>query len=88
MALAQSQPTAPVITFVGDSASYSASIAWGELVTIFGTNLSDGGTYQAQTVPLPTQLGAMQVFSTNATCEIFSGVCMLVSLGAPLNFST
>jgi uncharacterized protein (TIGR03437 family) len=62
-ALAQSQPTGPVITGVGDSASYSAYIAWGELVSIFGTNLSDGGTYQAQTVPLPTQLGTTQVFA-------------------------
>jgi uncharacterized protein (TIGR03437 family) len=83
-ALAQPQPAGPVIAGVVDSASYSAYIAWGELVSIFGTNLSDGGTYQAQTVPLPTQLGTTQVFSTNATCEPMSGVCTLVSLGEPL----
>ena len=44
-ARAQSQPTTPVLTSLGDSASYSAYIAVGELVTLFGTNLSDGGTY-------------------------------------------
>jgi hypothetical protein len=45
-ALAQSQQAGPLITGVTDSASYSAYIAWGELVSIFGTNLSDGGIYR------------------------------------------
>ena len=82
-ALAQSQSTGPVISSLGDSASFSGYIAWGELVTILGTNLSDGGTYQAAPGPLPTQLGTTQVFSTTATCDI-SGLCTLVSLGEPL----
>jgi uncharacterized protein (TIGR03437 family) len=66
----QSQPATPVITFVGDSASYSGYIAVGELVTLFGTNLSDGGTYQAQAVPLPTSLGTTQVISSGAPLQL------------------
>lgn len=69
-AFAQSQPAAPVIAGVVDSASYSANIAWGELVSIFGANLSDGGTYQAQIVPLPTQLGPTQVFSGTEALQL------------------
>jgi uncharacterized protein (TIGR03437 family) len=70
MVSAQTQPAGPVISSVADSASYNAHIAWGELVTIFGTNLSDGGTYQAQTVPLPKQLGTTQVIATNEPLEL------------------
>jgi len=64
------QSPQPVITAVVDSASYSGFVAWGELVTIFGSNLSDGGIYQAQTVPLPKQLGTTQVFARSEALEL------------------
>lgn len=64
------QSPQPVITAVVDSASYAGSIAWGELVTIFGQSLSDGGIYQAQSVALPKQLGSTQVFAGTEAMEL------------------
>ncbi len=87
LARAQSQSNPPVITFVGDSASYSAYIAVGELVTLFGTNLSDGGTYQAQSVPLSTRLGTTQVISYGAPLELLyvspTQINLLMSTSGP-----
>ena len=87
LARAQSQPNTPVITFVGDSASYSGFIAVGELVTLFGTNLSDGGTYQAQGVLLPTRLGTTQVVSYGAPLELLyvspTQINLLMSTSGP-----
>jgi uncharacterized protein (TIGR03437 family) len=70
IAFAQTQPTGPVISDVSDSASHSAYIAWGQLVTILGTNLSDGGIYQAETAPWPTRLGTTQVFAFDEPLEL------------------
>lgn len=85
---AQSLGTTPVITFVGDSASYSGFIAVGELVTLFGTNLSDGGTYQAQSVPFPTRLGTTQIISYGAPLELLyvspTQINLLMSTSGPL----
>jgi len=86
-AFAQSQPAGPVIAGVVDSASYSANIAWGELVSIFGANLSDGGTYQAQILPLPTQLGTTQVFSGTEALQLVyvspTQINLLMSTASP-----
>jgi hypothetical protein len=88
LASGQSPPTTPVINFVGDSASYSGYIAVGELVTLFGTNLSDGGTYQAQSVPLPTQLGTTQVISFGAALQLLyvspTQINLLMSTNDPI----
>lgn len=73
----------PLITSVVDSAQYDTALAWGELVTIFGTHLSEG-IYQAGTIPLPTMLGSTQVFKATANCNPVSLHCELVSLDEPL----
>jgi uncharacterized protein (TIGR03437 family) len=50
----------PSISAVLNGASFSASVAPGSWVTIFGKNLA-AGTATAQTVPLPTTLGNVSV---------------------------
>ena len=46
----------PTITGVVDAASYTTSIAPGELASVFGTFLTDGSLQGASTIPLPGKL--------------------------------
>ncbi len=46
----------PTITGIVDAASYTTSIAPGELASIFGTFLTDGSLQGATTIPLPDKL--------------------------------
>jgi uncharacterized protein (TIGR03437 family) len=41
---------------VVNAASFQSAISRGQLISIFGTNLSVGGPYSAGSIPLPTQL--------------------------------
>ncbi|MBV9506341.1 MAG: hypothetical protein JO323_15185 [Acidobacteriia bacterium] len=50
----------PIITAVGNAASYNQRYAPGMLLTIYGSNLS-ATTLQASSLPLPTSLGSVSV---------------------------
>jgi uncharacterized protein (TIGR03437 family) len=57
--------SAPKIAQIVNGATFTywaGALIPGEWSTIFGTGLSDGGVYPAQTLPFPQQLGSTQVF--------------------------
>ena len=71
-------PTVDAVT----SAAFLAQPTRDGLATIFGANLSDRA-YQAQSLPLPTQLGPTQVFLCFSAASNFSGC-----LKAPLLYAS
>jgi uncharacterized protein (TIGR03437 family) len=66
----------PKLTALGNSGDYFNRVAPGELATLFGSNLSSR-ELQASTIPLPKQLGDVQVSGCSSlpgfgmTCDAF-----------------
>jgi uncharacterized protein (TIGR03437 family) len=60
----------PIIEVIENSASFHESGAPRAILTIFGSNLSDA-VYQAQTYPLPTQLGPTSVTVDGALVPLY-----------------
>jgi uncharacterized protein (TIGR03437 family) len=69
---AHSASAAPSVNANGvvSAASYQSPVGEGQLVSIFGQNLTAGGPYQAAGFPLPYTLGGTQVFFGGLPCAI------------------
>ncbi len=66
-------PGAPQVNAGGvvSAASFQGSLAEGEIISIFGVNLTTGGPYQAGAFPLPQRLGPTNVRINNIPCPLF-----------------
>ena len=68
--LAHAQPTEPFVYRVENSASYSNTIAQGSIFVVFGANFGPSQLVQANTYPLPSQLGGVTITVTSGPVTV------------------
>jgi adhesin/invasin len=78
------QPEAPAILSVVNAASFHPNGSPGAISTVFGVNLSDA-VYQAQTYPLPTQLGPTSVTVNGVAAPLFYASPTQINFQIPAN---
>jgi uncharacterized protein (TIGR03437 family) len=68
----RSAPGSPQVNIGGivSAASYQSAFSPGQLISIFGTNLTTGGPYLATTFPLPITLGPTDVRLNGLACPL------------------
>jgi len=82
---ARSAAGAPQINAGGvvSAASFQGPIAGGELISIFGTNLTTGGPYAASAFPLPVTLGATDVRIGGILCPLLYVSALQINAQVP-----
>jgi uncharacterized protein (TIGR03437 family) len=68
---------------VVSAASFQGPIAGGELISIFGTNLSTGGPYAASAFPLPVTLGPTDVRIDGILCPLLYVSALQINAQVP-----
>jgi len=68
---ASTQTTPAEPTAATEGAAFGETLATGGISTLFGEGLTDGGTFEADTLPLPTELGGVQVFVEGVPAGLF-----------------
>jgi uncharacterized protein (TIGR03437 family) len=89
VAEARSAAGAPMINAAGvvSAASFQNSLAAGELISIFGANLTTGGPYAATGFPLPARLGATDVRINGVQCPLLYVSATQINAQVPFGYA-
>jgi uncharacterized protein (TIGR03437 family) len=81
---------APLVNAGGvvSAASFQGPLAGGELVSIFGANLTTGGPYAAAAFPLPMTLGSTDVRLNSIQCPLLYVSTTQINLQVPYGLSS
>ena len=67
---ANAQPLAPFVYNVANSASYGNNLAQGSIFVVFGSGFGPSQLLQADTYPLPSQVGGVSITVTSGTVTV------------------
>ncbi len=71
---------------VVSAASFQSSVSPGQLISVFGKNLTTGGPYSAAATPLPFSLGTTQVILGGLRCPLIYVSTTQINLQLPSTF--